>query len=243
MPTRLENVVVASAAPPALARFWAALLDWRISLEDDDEVDVRAPAEDGWELDLIFVPVPDPKTVQNRLHFDLSSASPDQQVATVERALSLGASRIDIGQRNVPWVVMADPEGNEFCVRESHPLYQDTGAVGAIVYDAADPGGLADFWSEASGWPIVSRATEVVALRAPSGRGPYLEFGLTPQPKQVKDRVHLDVRPFAQEDQAAEVARLTGLGAHPADVGQGDEVSWVVLADPEDNEFCVLRPG
>jgi hypothetical protein len=76
-------------------------------------------------------------------------------------------------------------------------------------------------------------------LRAAQGVGPYLEFLRTPDARTRKGRVHLDVLPYPGDDQAAEAARLTALGATPADVGQGD-VPWIVLADPEGNDFCVL---
>ena len=74
---------------------------------------------------------------------------------------------------------------------------------------------------------------------AADGVAPDLLFLRFPEAKSVKNRLHLDLRP---EDQLAEVARLEGLGARRADVGQGAEVSWVVMADPDGNEFCVLRP-
>ena len=74
---------------------------------------------------------------------------------------------------------------------------------------------------------------------AADGVAPDLLFLRVPEAKAVKNRLHLDLRP---EDQPAEVARLEGLGARRADVGQGAEVSWVVMADPDGNEFCVLRP-
>jgi hypothetical protein len=80
-----------------------------------------------------------------------------------------------------------------------------------------------------------------VSLRAASGTGPFLEFLEVPEPKRVKNRLHLDVAPYRGNDHAAEVSRLRALGATPADVGQGD-VTWVVLADSEHNEFCVLTP-
>ena len=67
-------------------------------------------------FDLAFVPVPEPKTGQNRVHLDLASASAEDQAAIVDRLLGLGARHVDIGQGEVPWVVLADPEGNEFCV-------------------------------------------------------------------------------------------------------------------------------
>jgi hypothetical protein len=71
---------------------------------------------------------------------------------------------------------------------------------------------------------------------------PYVEFVKAPGPKTVKNRIHLDVAPEKGDDQTAEVARLEALGARRADVGQGPEVTWVVLADPEGQEFCVLSP-
>jgi catechol 2,3-dioxygenase-like lactoylglutathione lyase family enzyme len=241
MSTRLVNVVVDAADPPALARFWRDLLGWRISLELPDEVDLQAPPDDGWRFDLVFVPVAEPKTRQNRLHLELSSASADQQMATLDRALDLGAERIDIGQRNVPWFVMADPGGNEFCILDPRPEYATTGAMAAIVSMAADPRAMAAFWSAASGWPVVRGNAEYAALRDPDGRGPWLEFIRSAHQHEAKNRIHLDVAPPKPGSVPDEVARLTALGAHEADIGQGD-VPWQVLADPEDNEFCILTP-
>jgi hypothetical protein len=185
--------------------------------------------------------VTEPKAAQNRLHLDLASASADQQMATLDRALALGAERIDVGQRNVPWFVLADPGGNEFCVLDPRPEYATTGAVAAIVAFAADPSALAGFWSAASGWPVVRTGVEFASLRDPSGRGPWLEFIRSAHPHEVKNRVHLDVAPHPDGTIATEVERLASLGAHPIDIGQGS-VPWQVLADPEGNEFCVLTP-
>ena len=119
MATRLVHLVVDAADPPGLARFWSAALGWEVAAEEPGEVvvwphgyDYPAPGA----LPLVFVPVPEPKTVKNRVHLDLASASVDHQAAEVGRLLGLGATRADIGQRDVPWVVLADPEGNEFCV-------------------------------------------------------------------------------------------------------------------------------
>ena len=241
MSTRLVNVVVHAVDPPPLAPFWRDLLGWRVSLEESGEVDLQAPPDDGWELDLVFVPAAEPKTVRNRVHLDLSSASADQQMATLDRALDLGAKRVDIGQRNVPWFVLADPGGNEFCVLEPRPEYATTGAVAAIVAIAADPAAVAEFWSAASGWPVERGAEDYAALRDPGGRGPWLEFIHSAHPHEVKNRVHLDVAPPVDGAVAAEVARLTALGARTLDIGQGD-VPWQVMADPEGNEFCILTP-
>ena len=241
MSTRLCNVVVDAADPAALARFWAALLGWQVTHEDADEVDVSAPPDDGWEFDLVFVPVTDRKVTKNRVHLDVASASPDHQLAQVAHALSLGATHADIGQRNVPWVVLADPEANEFCVLDSRPEYMTAGTVAAIVADARNPLRLAEFWAAATGWPIVGTTEVTASLRSPTGRGPWLEFVHTEHPHEVKNRVHLDVAPFLEHDHWAEVTRLLELGARKIDLGQGS-VPWEVMADPEGNEFCVLTP-
>ncbi|WNV83582.1 VOC family protein [Umezawaea sp. Da 62-37] len=235
MATRLNDVVVDAADPAALGRFWSALLGTPVTGESAEEVDVAVAGG----VELVFVPVTDPKTTKNRLHLDLASTSLDDQGAIVERAVSLGARPVDLGQRGVPWVVLADIEGNEFCVLEPRPEYSATGPVAAIVVDVADTGAQADFWSAATGLPIVNRTAEFASLRQESG--PWLEFLHSDDRKRVKNRLHLDIAPGAHDDQAAEVARLLALGAKPVDVGQGAR-TWVVLADPEGQEFCVLSP-
>jgi predicted enzyme related to lactoylglutathione lyase len=241
MSTRLCNVVVDAADPEALARFWVDLLGWRMSHTVSGVVDVTAPSDDGWRFDLVFVPVADAKTTKNRVHLDVASASPDHQAAQVAHALSLGATRADIGQRNVPWVVLADPEGNEFCVLDPRPEYATAGAMAAVVVDALDPLRLAEFWSAAAGWPVLETTEWTASLRSPDARGPWLEFIRTKHPHTVKNRAHLDMAPEADDDQWAEVTRLLQLGARKVDIGQGS-VPWQVMTDPEGNEFCVLTP-
>jgi hypothetical protein len=141
----------------------------------------------------------------------------------------------------VAWAVLADPEGNEFCVLEPRPVYRDTGPVAAVVVDSADPAALAGFWELASGWARVRSDGSLVAFRSPEGVGPYLELEKVAEAKTVKNRMHLDVAPQKGEDHAAAVKQLQEAGAVPADIGQGD-VRWAVLADPEGGEFCVLTP-
>ena len=114
--------------------------------------------------------------------------------------------------------------------------------LASIVVDANDPERLAAFWAAATGWAVGNRGGYGVSLHRPGDRPPDIDFVRVPEPKTVKGRADLDVHPPAGGDRDAEVARLRSLGAAPADVGQGPEVSWVVLADPEGNEFCVLRP-
>ena len=244
MATRLVHLVIDAADPGRLARFWAAALGWETVEEEDGEVVVWPPGfgyPDPAALPLVFVPVPEPKTVKNRLHLDLASESAADQAASVERLLGLGAVPADIGQGEVPWTVLADPEGNEFCVLDPRPVYRDTGPVAAVVADYADPSAVAGFWALASGWARASSTGSGVSLRSPRGVGPYLELLPSADAKTVKNRVHLDVAPYLGEDHAAAVQALTRAGAVPVDVGQG-EVSWVVLADPEGGEFCVLSP-
>jgi Glyoxalase-like domain len=239
MASRLESVVVDAADPRRLARWWTEALGWAVTAEAPGEVAVEPP--DGLGVPLVFVPVDDPKAGKNRLHLDLASGSVGHQAAQVDRLVGLGARPVDIGQGDVPWVVLADPGGNELCVLDARPEYTATGALAALVVDTADPAALAGFWSQAIGWPPAGSGERWSSLRSASGHGPYLEFIRVDGPKVGKNRLHLDLAPTAGSGQAAEVARLRALGAAPADVGQG-EVSWVVLADPEGNEFCVLTP-
>jgi predicted enzyme related to lactoylglutathione lyase len=105
-----------------------------------------------------------------------------------------------------------------------------------VVVDAEDPARLARWWAEALGYVIVNEEPDEVEIRRSADELPGLLFTSVPEAKTVKNRLHLDLRP---EDQEAEVERLVDMGARPADIGQ-HEVSWVVLADPEGNEFCVL---
>jgi hypothetical protein len=105
-----------------------------------------------------------------------------------------------------------------------------------LVIDSRDFAQLGRWWSEALGWPILEENEYELEIRNPSGAHPTLLFLNVPERKSAKNRLHLDLVP---DDQDAEVERLVGLGATRADIGQG-ETAWVVMADPEGNEFCVL---
>jgi catechol 2,3-dioxygenase-like lactoylglutathione lyase family enzyme len=115
--------------------------------------------------------------------------------------------------------------------------------IQCLCIDTTDPAKIAPFWEAALGWRRTFEEEDEVVLEPPEGSQgdgvvPVLLFLKVPEGKAVKNRLHLDLRP---KDQAAEVARLEALGARRVDVGQGPEVTWVVLADPDGNEFCVLR--
>jgi predicted enzyme related to lactoylglutathione lyase len=240
MGTRLTTLCFDANDPKRLARFWATALSWDIEDEADDEIGL-VPT-DGTPFVLLFLPVPEPKVGKNRIHLDLVSESPEDQTEMVDRLIAQGASRIDIGQGDVDWTVLADPEGNEFCVVRRGEFLATTGLLGSIVFEPAEYPVVGRFWSEATGWPVVYDQDGDMALRDPSGRGPFITFGPPRrEAKTSKNRLHLDIAPPVDGDQGTEVARLTKLGARPVDVGQG-HVSWVVMADPEGNEFCVLTP-
>jgi len=117
MSVRLDTICVDSRRPREIAAFWAEVLDWQlVEDEDDDEVTLR-PKDGGTEM--LFLPVPEEKTVKNRLHLDLSPVD-CSQAEEVARLEALGARRADVGQGDdVSWVVMQDPQGNEFCVLRS----------------------------------------------------------------------------------------------------------------------------
>lgn len=116
--------------------------------------------------------------------------------------------------------------------------------IQCVCIDCLDPSRLAAFWAEVLGWRKTFAESDQVALEPPVGSRedgvvPDLLFLRVPEDRVTKNRLHLDLRP---SDQFAEVQRLIGLGATHVDVGQASDVTWVVLADPEGNEFCVLRP-
>jgi len=118
MGSRWFSVVVDAVDPGRLARWWAEVLDFRIDFEDTDEVVISADG-DGHPA-IVFVTVAEAKQAKNRLHIDLD---PDDRDAEVERLVNMGARHVDVGQaEDAHWVVLADPEGNEFCIqRGAHP--------------------------------------------------------------------------------------------------------------------------
>jgi len=243
MTLRLGQIAVNGQDESAVGRFWAEALGWSVSSEEPGVTNVEPAGfayPDPVAVCIDILAVPEPKTVKNRVHIDLATTSVAHQVGLVARLQALGATSADVGQGDVPWTVMADPEGNEFCVLDSH--YQDTGPIAAVVADCMDPRAMARFWGEAMDWTLHQVNDDHAVLRSAQGVGPYLEFLRTPDTKTVKNRVHLDLRPYPGDDQAAEVARLRALGATDIDVGQGDDVSWTCLADPEGNEFDFLTP-
>ena len=225
--------------PLRLARFWAGVLG-RDLVDDPDGGFALLPSDDI-EFRIEFFPTQEQKTGPNQMHFDLTSTSLEDQQQTVARSLELGARHIDIGQRpEEGHVVLADPEGNEFCViPPGNNFLADTGFIGALSSDGSQEVGY--FWSKALEWPLVWDQDQETAIQSPRGGSKVAWGGPPVSPKAGKNWLHFDLAPPADGDQQAEVDRLVSLGAARIDIGQG-EVSWVVLADPDGNEFCVLTP-
>ena len=237
MSVQLVALTFDATDPQRLARFWAGFLDWE--LVDDPDGGLALLPSDDTGVRLRFLPTREEKSVPNQVHFDLKSTTLEGQQQTVARALELGARHIDIGQRpEEGHVVLADPDGNEFCVVEpGNSFLADCGFIGALSSDGTQQVGY--FWSEALGWPLVWDQDEETAIRSPLG-GPKVTWGGPPlMPRTGKGRLHLDLAPAGHGDQQAEVDRLVSLGATRLGTDPGPRV---LMADPDGHEFCVLTP-
>jgi catechol 2,3-dioxygenase-like lactoylglutathione lyase family enzyme len=220
--------------PHRLGQFWAGVL--QRELTDDAVLLPSTPTE----FPIRFVPTQEPKTWPNQMHFDITSQTDEEQQATVARALELGGRHHDIGQLpDEKHVVLADPDGNEFCVIEAgNNFLADTGFIGALSSDGSQAVGY--FWSKALDWPLVWDQDEETAIQSPDG-GTKIAWGGPPvNEKHGKNRLYFDLAPPADGDQQAEVERLVGLGATRLELDAGE--SWIVLADPDGNEFRVFPP-
>jgi hypothetical protein len=235
MTSQLLALSIDATAPERLARFWSALLGWEP--EEGGSGTVLVPGDDTGFL-LRFLPAKEPKSGQNRAHFDLTSSSPQEQQRTVARALELGGRHTDVGQRpEETHVVLADPEGNEFCViAAGNTFLAECGFVGALAGDGTREVG--HFWSRALDWPLVWDQDEETAIRSPRG-GPKLTWGGPPlMPRSGRDRVRFELVADQGEELDAEVGRLLSLGATRGRTTAA-EPGWVDLLDPDGNEFRV----
>ena len=233
----LENLVTDAVDPQRLGRFWEAVVGGEQLTDEVAGYETRLAVEGGPVLDLCFQRVPEPTSQPPRLHVDLLGGS--RQAEVVERLTGLGARHLDIGQGDVPWVVLGDPEGNPFCVMEHRAEYTGTGPIAALPLDSADPDRDAAFWTWLTGWTDVE-ATAPRALRHPSRRGPLLELCPESAPKgTAKNRLHLDVRLETGEDPDEVAAGIAERGGKPLEQDWG-ELPWRSYTDPSGNEFCVL---
>ncbi|MGI8754553.1 MAG: VOC family protein [Acidimicrobiales bacterium] len=243
---RLESVTVDAVDPVALAEWWAGALGWVVVDVDESEVVLAELIEaDGGHRypELLFLPVAEPEAGQERIHLDLNSHSLVEQQAIVDRLVAMGAVPADVGQAaDALFVVLADPEGNNFCVLDPRTQYAHLGSLAGFTLAAHDASALKELWAAATGWDVARDDGDYVVLTSPDAVAPMEIITRPTMPDDDrKDRIHLDVAPGPDEDQAGVVASLETLGARRVDIGQGD-VGWVVLTDPEGNEFCVLTP-
>jgi hypothetical protein len=207
---------------PTIEAFWSRALHLRGEVFDDGSGVLRGdrPGRTVW-----INPVPEPRTVKGRVHLDLRAPSLDD-FAGCRRLSAEGA---------LPWTVLADPEGNEFCV-----FVDDTRAAGLkdVVVDAADHAAIAAWWHDVWGGTLADDGDGYTHVDdVPGAPVDSFDFVPVPEPKTVKNRVHWDVtlEPGVSVDDL--VARGAVLLAPPTPTER-----WTVMADPEGNEFCVFEP-
>jgi predicted enzyme related to lactoylglutathione lyase len=234
----LENLVMDAAEPQRLGRFWEAVVGGERLTDEPDGFETRLAVDGGPVLDLCFQRVPGPPVQPPRLHVDLAGGAGLH--VEVDRVLALGAERIDIGQGEVPWVVLADPEGNRFCVLEERAVYAGCGPIAALPLSSAAPDRDADLWSWLTGWVDVPGVAPR-SLRHPSGRGPLLELCEEAAGKAAaKNRLHLDVRLEAGDEPEEVAAGIAERGGHEVHPEWAAEVPWRMHVDSSGNELCVL---
>ena len=173
MATRLVQIAMNARDDSALGRFWAEALGWSVASEGPGVTNLEPVGfayPDPIAVCIDILAVPEPKTVKNRVHVDFATTSAAHQADLVARLQDLGATPADVGQGDVPWTVLADPQGNEFCVVEPRSIYRDTGPMAAVVVDCADPRAMARFWGEARPWWLI----RVHEARARSRRARWL---------------------------------------------------------------------
>ncbi len=212
--------------PSRLAQFWAGLLGRKVT-------DGTLVPGDDTRPGLRFVAGDTPKRGPNQVHLHLTSAEPADQQRSVATALALGGSHLDVGQLpEEEHIVLADPEGNEFCVIEAGNNYlAGTGLLGELACDGTRAVGL--FWSAALGWPLVWDQDEETAIQSPAG-GTKVAWGGPPlNPKLGRTRLRFEL---TAADVPAEADRLVALGA--TRLGTDPDGS-ARLADPDGNEFRV----
>lgn len=237
----LENLVLDAVDPRRLGRFWEEALggETLVDTADDYETRLSLHGDDGTRLtlDLCLERVSTPPAEPLRLHLDLRGGAERDEVA--RRLRDLGAHDLDVGQGDVPWLVLADPEGNPFCVLEERATDARTGPVAALPLDSADPERDGAFWAHLTGWGPTPGVAPVT-LRHPSGLGPLLELCPEGSPHgSAKNRWHLDVRLEAGDDPDEVLAWVLEHGGARYEHDWGD-LPWQVVTDPSGNVLCLL---
>ncbi len=229
MTSSLHSLAFKAGDPARLAQFWGGVLQRKV------DGPTLLPSDDA-EVLIRFDHTDDPKVDPNQMHFDMTTASWDDQRETVERALSLGASPLDFDlppeELHVP---LQDPEGNEFCVIEpTNDFLRDTARIGAYSSDGTQAVGY--FWSKALDWPLVWDQDEETAIQSRDG-GSKISWGGPPVHTRISPvRLHFDLAPDG--DQHSEADRLVSLGATRT-TAEACQTGWIAMADPDGNPFCV----
>jgi catechol 2,3-dioxygenase-like lactoylglutathione lyase family enzyme len=239
MAARLVALAFDAVAPEELARFWAEALGWEIGRREAGTVEL-VPT-DVTSFGLLFRPGPE-KVGQNRIHFDLTTSSEDDQRRTVTDLVAIGGRHLDIGQSpEEPHVVLADPEGNELCIIEPwNRFLAGCPRLGAVNCDGTHA--LGCFYRDALGWPLVWDQDEETAIQAPDGTGPKITWSGPPlMPKVGKERLHIHLAPTSGTSVQAALDHLVALGATRGDGVHGCPGA-IALADVDGNELCLLEP-
>jgi hypothetical protein len=215
-----KHLCIDAVDAAAMARFWAAVLQLDLQLGDDGDAKLVGPTP----RHTVWVnTVPEPVTVKQRMHLDVRADSVDDVVA-------LGGSVVD-AESFEHWTVMKDVEGGELCVfrtREGKPA-----GLLEIVVDTADPVPIAAWWADVLGGQHKDHADGYSYVESvPDAPFEWLVFVPVPEPKTVKNRIHIDVT-------TRDVQLLIDAGAQLLRA-KDDEIGWHVLADPDGNEFCAF---
>ena len=238
MALRPSTLMFDTEDPLRVATFWAGALNFDLDPDSDGTGGYIADPS-GHTPGAFFQPVPEPKTVKNRVHLDLRP--PTTMAEEVERLRALGASELRYVDEGYGWTVMADPEGAEFCIlrggAEAHK--RDSFGIDSLVIDCGDPFRTADFWIALLDYRVHERGGEGIEIVGDDQGDPMLSFVTVPESKTVKNRIHLDVRPTDRME--AGVRRVEDLGGTIRGFIETDDSSWTQMRDVEGNEFCVLR--
>ena len=222
-------VVVESRDPLRLGDFWARMVERRLTV---DSTAGRCAMDIGRNTDVRFVPAVQSHSGANRQHIDLASDSPEHHAALIGRALDLGAQHADIGQGNVPWQVMADPEGNDFCILDPRGEYRRSASLAAVVTHAEDPLTVGRFWSALVGAALIRTHPEYTSVRYGGTADPALEFVRHPNPPEGRGRLHLQLLTrdgFVPSTVVPDALRPCPVCGEPS----------AALTDPEHTHLCV----
>ena len=236
MSCTLVAVDVDARSPAGRARVGGSVRDRR----GEERAGALLLVGDETQVGLRFVASPTEKAGPNRIHLHLTSTDQADMQRVVHEAVGLGAHHLDVGQLpEEGHVVLADPEGNEFCVIPPESSFlAGCGFLGELACDGTR--GVGVFWSEVLGWPLVWDQDEETAIQSPAG-GTKVAWGgppLAPKPARNRQRLVL----ATADDHEAEVARLLSLGATRLDDWDvaGREGGGTTLADPDGNELRLL---